>query len=474
MKTFLGIDFGTTTTVLTRIQEGSKYEPEVIEIDGEKTVDTALRLDADGEASLFGREALDMLHEAPEDTFYNFKRDLGTGKTFQSANKYYTPEGLALRFLRRLCQKAATNYFSVADLSKLEDLYCTVGCPAAWNEKQRAKLTELAEKAGFPKVTCCDEPFGVIYYYHFRGDIAITKTQNILVYDFGGGTTDIAIEEISPSQEGDIGEPKVLAAAGLPDLGGKYFDERLRDHFREQILGDAPASGKDLKILEQYSKNLKEELSRAINNRRKTAEKLVPLFSKNAAGKLILSENEFGRVCDPLIKRLEEPAREALEKAGLEAGQINHVILAGGSSRLYYVKDRIKALFPQSDVLTSADPVQVIAKGLALYGRSLHMVVKDRRGESPRPDGAAPNGENPSASQNGEKPSVSQNAENLSVSQNAENPETHNPPPKMGRLSEAAEKLREATATFSEFSKEQFGKTRKKAEDIVKKLSRGK
>ena len=80
----------------------------------------------------------------------------------------------------------------------------------------------------------------------------LTKTQNILVYDFGGGRTDVAIEEISPSSDGSaIGEPRVMAATGISDLGGKDFDERLRDYFIEKMGATAAAIGeKDLRILE--------------------------------------------------------------------------------------------------------------------------------------------------------------------------------------------------------------------------------
>ena len=370
MKTFLGIDFGTTQTTVTMIKEGSKsFDPNVVEIDGKRAVDTALRLDGEDNVLLFGRDALDRIHENPDDTFYNFKPYIGSAKIYNSSCKAYTPEDLAQIFLKHLRQKLEKKYFNVADLSKLTDLYCTIGCPASWNEKHRRDLANLAEKSGFPNVTCCDEPFGVIYYYHFRGELHVDKPQNILVYDFGGGTTDIAIEEIS-SYSGSLGEPRILATTGTPDLGGKNFDGRLKDHFIEK-MGKGLLGNKDDRTLENYSKQLKEKLSMAIDNGGSTAEKTIPmLYSVRGSYKLEISKSEFQRLCDPFIELFEVPVHDALNIAGFGADKVDHVILAGGSSRLYYVKDKINALFTKSNILVSPNPIEVIAKGLALYGRA--------------------------------------------------------------------------------------------------------
>ncbi|GHV37593.1 hypothetical protein FACS1894187_14720 [Synergistales bacterium] len=379
MKTFLGIDFGTTQTVVTMIREGSNYEPEIVEIDGKKTVDTALRLDAEDNVLFFGADALDRIYEAPDDTFYNFKVDIRSGKAFRSSNKDYKPETLALLFLKHLRQKIETKYFNVDSLEQLEDLYCTIGCPAAWNEVQRRTIIDIAKRAGFPNVSCCDEPFGVIYYYHFRGDLSLATHQNVLVYDFGGGTTDVAIEKILPNADGSpCKTPRVLAAGGMSNLGGKHFDEKLKEYFIQEMNADAATLGdKDLKTLERYSKLIKETLSVAVDNGTDSVEKTIPMLSsKRSSHKLALSKQKFEQVCGFLIEQLEEPVYDALNITALNANEINNVIVAGGSSRLYYVKSRIKTLFPKSNIIVSANPVEVIAKGLALYARAFASEAK--------------------------------------------------------------------------------------------------
>ncbi|MDR1482548.1 MAG: Hsp70 family protein [Synergistaceae bacterium] len=377
MKTFLGIDFGTTQTSVARVGEKTKYEPEIVEIDGKKSVYTALRLNAAGNVDLFGDEALDRIHEAPEDTFYNFKADLGSGKTYHSScGREYSPEELTYFFLRYLAQKIAKKYFNAPSLEKVEDLSCTIGCPAAWDENLRNTIADIARKAEFPNVACCAEPVGVVYYCYDRGDLSLTDPQNILVYDFGGGTTDVAVEEVSPDEDGVIRKiPTILSVSErseLGDLGGRNFDKALRDHFIEQMgTAEVTFGPKDLKMLELYSKRLKEKLSIAVDDGKNSEEReTFFLLSKSNNHTITLSKNEFEQVCEPLINRLKEPIDSALNRQlSLNVDGIGYVILAGGSSRLYYVKIGIKDLFPNSEIVVSANPVEVVAKGLALYGR---------------------------------------------------------------------------------------------------------
>ncbi|MDR1482547.1 MAG: Hsp70 family protein [Synergistaceae bacterium] len=376
MKTFLGIDFGTTQTSVARIGEKTKYEPEIVEIDGKKSVYTVLRLDAAGNVALFGDEALDKIHEATKDTFYNFKTEIGSGETYRSSSgKEYSPEDLALLFLSHLAQKIAKGYFNALSLEKVADLSCVIGCPAAWDKDRRRVLVNLAQEAGFPNVICCDEPVGVIYYCSYRGDLSLTSPLNVLIYDFGGGTTDVAVEEVSPDDDGVIRKiPMILSISERPelgDLGGRNFDEALKDYF----IGQMGASEeffdlKDLRALEMSSKRLKENLSNKVNDGKNSAEEEFYLSSKKGFHKLALSKDDFEQVCKPLIDRLKEPIDSALNRQpSLNAESIGCVILAGGSSRLYYVKKGIKDLFPNSEIVVSANPVEVVAKGLALYGR---------------------------------------------------------------------------------------------------------
>jgi actin-like ATPase involved in cell morphogenesis/TPR repeat protein len=413
MKSFLGIDFGTTETSVARIGEKTTFGPEIVEIDGKKSVYTALRIDTAGNVALFGDEALDKIHEAPKDTFYNFKAEIGSVETYRSSSgRKYSPEDLALLFLSHLAQKIA-KHFNVPSIGEAGDLSCTIGCPATWDENRRSVLVSLAQKAGFPNVVCCDEPVGVVYYCSYRGDLSLTEPINVLVYDFGGGTVDVAVEEVSPDDDGVVRKiPTILSVnerSELGDLGGRNFDEALTDYF----IGQMGASKEffdleDLRALEMKSKRLKENLSNNVNDGKSFVEDRLYLRSKKNFHEFSLSKNDFEQICEPLISRLREPIDSALNRQpSLNAESIGCVILAGGSSRLYYVKKGIEYLLPKSEIVASANPVEVIAKGLALYGRGPNAIPsrqKNAPDEEAKVAGLKAEPEERADSKNGDSP----------------------------------------------------------------------
>ena len=330
-----------------------------------------MRLDDEGRIIHFGNEAMGRINDAAGTTFYNFKAFVGRGKSYDNPNKSYTAEELSLLFLTYLRQKIEKKYFNDAKLNEIDGLSCVIGCPAEWNEIQNNKIAEIAGEAGFPNAIYCDEPLGVIYYYHYCGDISLNEKQNVLVYDFGGGTTDIAIEQMLPSNGGDC-EPKLLAAGGVANLGGKDFDDALVSHFISKLGFDKDSlERRDMQLLEKFSRNIKEDLSHRIEDGYSSAEVTIPrLYSRKSPCTLSLTEDEFETVCRDLIDKFEEPIYDVLNKAEVTQEAIHRVILAGGSSLLFYVKERMDKMFSSDKVLVGANPLEVTVKGLALYGRA--------------------------------------------------------------------------------------------------------
>ena len=272
IKTVLAVDFGTTQSSVAVITEESKREPQIIEInDGQRTVKavaTALQLDITGNITYFGAKALAKSEEAPERTFQNFKVFTGgDGQDYQvmTGQNKYTPDDLALLYLTHIRKQLEEHYFNGAKLSTMAELSCVIGCPSDWSEVRKDTLKRIAESAGFPKVRLCDEPIGVIYYHHFFGSLKFSKSQNILVYDFGGGTTDVAIARIEITDSGEI-KPKVLSVGGLPNLGGSNFDEAISAHYMSVNNYDLSVLPMRWQLHDQWmigleSRNAKEELS---------------------------------------------------------------------------------------------------------------------------------------------------------------------------------------------------------------------
>ena len=360
------------------ITEESKREPQIIEInDGQRTVKavaTALQLDITGNITYFGAKALAKSEEAPERTFQNFKvftGDDGQKYYFITGQDKYTPDKLALLYLTHIRKQLEEHYFNGAKLSTMADLSCVIGCPSDWSEVRKETLKRIAESAGFPKVRLCDEPIGVIYYHHFFGSLKFSKSQNILVYDFGGGTTDVAIARIEITDSGEI-KPKVLSVGGLPNLGGSNFDEAISAHYmsvNNYDLSTLPMKDRlhDKWMIGLESRNAKEELSG-----KESVERTINRLKVTGGAKpqkLSLSREEFMSVCAPLIERFDEPVYDTLTSAGLSAEDIDAVILAGGSSAMPFVKEKMSGIFPAGKIFLSTS-AEIIAQGLAVYGRA--------------------------------------------------------------------------------------------------------
>ena len=386
MKTFLAIDFGTTQTSVALLKETSKQAPDVIEIhDGQKTVKaiaTAVQLDDNKNITYFGAKALAKAEDAPEKTFQNFKIFVGKqGRNYQlkTEQNECSPDELALLFLSRLREMIEEHYFNRSKLSRIPELTCIIGCPSDFNEIQKRTLRDIAEKAGFINTKLCDEPIGVIYFNHFFGSLNFSQSQNILVYDFGGGTTDVAIARIKVSTNGKI-EPEILSVSGLPDLGGRNFDEAIADYYmKENSYNLRNLSVKD-RLHDQWVINLAARHAKEDLSSKSSTEKNInrlKVISGQRPNKFLLSRERFNQICSGLIGKFAEPIYDALTSAGLSSEDINIVILAGGSSALPYVQENMRKIFPSDKTkIIVSSATEIIAQGLAVWGKVEALEIK--------------------------------------------------------------------------------------------------
>lgn len=372
-RTCIAVDFGTSQTLVAVFNGKTQLEPEIHTIiGGRKNTPTAVELDKNGNVVTFGRDAIKKKNDKnSNNVFYNFKPWIGMRQSYRCGEREYTPEQLSSIFLECLREKIEEKIFNGKKLKEQPDIYCVIGHPAEWVERQKDKLKEIAEAAGFPRVELCEEPWGVICYYHRIGTLQCDRAKNILVYDFGGGTTDVAIEQMQAGDKnGRMQKPERLGTGGNQSLGGMDFDKVLFKHFIKELKLDEDPDDftkkypMDSKNIELVVKTLKEELSESDD-----AEEETPILrSAGEAKTLKITKDQFKSLCARLIECFEEPINYALKQAKLGRNEIDHVILAGGSSQMPYVKERIYKLFPKDKVIQSADPVEVVVKGLAIYG----------------------------------------------------------------------------------------------------------
>ncbi len=367
MKTVLGIDFGTTTTTIGMTTETSRFEPELIEIDGIRTVESVLRLDPAGErVEQIGDEAWQEISLYPDRTFYAFKPKTGVDYEYKfgSAGRTFTARELDIMFLRIIREKIERQQFNGVSL-KDSDVTCVIGYPAEWSNEQKSLIVQVATEAGFPNVVGCEEPLGVVYYHHFKGELSVNEDQIILVYDFGGGTTDVALVRTG---KGKL--PEIIGFGGI-NLGGHHFDEKLRQYFSTKIsmsLGMAQLTASDQATMRKYTRMIKEKLSVAQSNGTDRAEITIPMLETSRAYyRMILESEEFEGECKNFIERFDEPIESALRKAGIKIDEIDMSIVAGGAGRFYYIRGKIKDAFPDSLKIQSTNPQEVISKGLAIF-----------------------------------------------------------------------------------------------------------
>ncbi len=367
MKTILGIDFGTTTTVVAQTTPKSKFGPELIEVDGLKRIETVIRLDPTGKnVERIGEEAWDEFFRYPERTFFDFKPYIGSGKSWPINGRTISAFDLSVLFLKTVREKIESQHFCRTPLADME-VTSIIGYPAEWDEVQKAAVVEAAKQAGFTRLLGCEEPLGAVYYHHFKEDISIDHPQLIMVYDFGGGTTDVSIMSSGADRSLEL-----LGWGGM-DVGGHHFDNILTETFSGKISKKTGGSlsPEDRAHVRVASQRLKERLSNNRNYSNTQSEYLIPLLkAKKASYRLTLDFEEFERLGVDIIGRFEAPIHSALQRAGVEKSEIDSVILAGGAGRLYYAREQLYELFPPPQkYIQTANPQEVIAMGLALYGR---------------------------------------------------------------------------------------------------------
>lgn len=369
MKTILAIDFGTTTTVFAATTDCDEFAPKILEIDGNPVTDSVLRLTSDGKSvEMVGRDAWDKAVEAPDRTAYDFKLHIGDPQKLPVANGVYTAKDISVLYLTTLRKKLEHDVWNGGTINN--DVHMTViGYPAEWTEVQRQETLDIVKLAGFPNVIGCSEPVAAVYYQHYTRNLDIQQVKTVLIYDFGGGTADVCLVR---SSEGE--QPDILAQSGSQHLGGRYIDEILCQHFTDTLLKEADLQSvpaKDWTMLRRETRRIKEKLSQAIFNGQPLTDATIPrLDSIGSSYRISLTQDAFEASCSSIISGTETPVWDILSKAGIEATDVDAVLLAGGASQLYFVKEKMQLLFPGKTIIEDKNPQHIIVKGLALFGRT--------------------------------------------------------------------------------------------------------
>ncbi|GAA3432162.1 molecular chaperone DnaK [Kutzneria kofuensis] len=353
----VGIDLGTTNSVVAVLEGG---EPRVIaNAEGSRTTPSVVAFAKNGEV-LVGQPAKNQAVTNVERTVRSVKRHIGTAWTQEVDGKGYTAQEISARVLLKL-KRDAEAYLG----EEVTDAVITV--PAYFEDAQRQATTEAGRIAGLNVLRIVNEPTSAALAYGLdRGG----KEQTILVFDLGGGTFDVSLLEL-----GD-GVVEVRATSGDNHLGGDDWDQRIVDWVLQRFAVDLSKDKMAMQRVREAAEKAKIELSAST-----TATINLPYITVDGdKNPLFLDETisraEFERITKDLLDRCRAPFHNVIKDAGVEVGDIDHVVLVGGSTRMPAVNELVRGLIGK-DPNKGVNPDEVVAAGAALQAGVLKDEVKD-------------------------------------------------------------------------------------------------
>lgn len=375
-ETIVGIDLGTTNSLIAIVKTDTRTPIALREIDGLTLVPSIVHFDAYGNTTV-GNPARELLVAEPERTVYSVKRlmgksysDVGKDAGFfayniidddtealvkiQVGDKFYSPIELSSYILKELKHRAE-------HILKTSITKAVITVPAYFNDAQRQATRDAGRLAGLDVLRIINEPTAASLAYGLGAKKGEEKT--IAVYDLGGGTFDISILTISN------GIFEVLATNGDTYLGGDDMDRMLAQHWNIE-LGIPETDKSMMQQLRVTAEEAKKHLS------------ANDTFEGSINGKAVsITKTQFNQLIQPLVDRTMTACANALRDAGLEKAQIDEVVMVGGSTRVPLVKESVRKFFGR-EVHDELNPDEVVALGAAvqadiLAGNNTEMLLLD-------------------------------------------------------------------------------------------------
>lgn len=359
MAKTIGIDLGTTNSVVA-VMEGGKATV-IANAEGSRTTPSIVGFSKTGER-LVGQLAKRQAILNPDKTVASIKRHMGEDYKVKIDDKTYTPQEISSMILRKLADDAGS-YLG----EKVTSAVITV--PAYFNDAQRQATKDAGKIAGLDVLRIVNEPTAAALAY----GLDKVKPEKVLVFDLGGGTFDVSILEI-----GD-GVHEVLSTSGDTHLGGDDFDEKVMNWLCDEFK---KSEGIDLRNDKQAMQRIKEAAEKAKCELSSVVETNInlPFITADANGPkhldISLTRAKFEDLCHDLLDRCKKPVEQAIKDANLSKGEIDEVVLVGGSTRIPAVQALVKD-YTGKEPNQSVNPDEVVAVGAAIQAGVLAGEVKD-------------------------------------------------------------------------------------------------
>ena len=360
MAKIIGIDLGTTNSCVAVMEGG---EPVVItNSEGARTTPSVVSFQANGER-LVGQIAKRQAITNPEHTIISIKREMGTDHKTNIDDKTYSPQEISAMILQKI--KADAEAYLGETVTQ-----AVITVPAYFNDAERQATKDAGRIAGLEVLRIINEPTAASLAY---GLDKTDHSEKIFVYDLGGGTFDVSILEL-----GD-GVFEVLSTNGDTHLGGDDFDQKIIDYiadtFKAEYGIDLRKDKSSVQRLKEAAEKAKIELSSSMQTNIN-----LPFITADATGPkhidMNLTRAKFNELTHDLVQRSIEPMKKALSDAGLSIGEIDKVILVGGSTRIPAVQEAVKN-FTGKEPSKGVNPDECVAMGAAIQAGVLTGEVKD-------------------------------------------------------------------------------------------------
>lgn len=359
MAKVIGIDLGTTNSVVAVMEGG---EPVVVtNQEGSRLTPSVVGFAKNGER-LVGQLAKRQAVSNPEKTISSIKRHMGSDYKVKIDDKQYTPQEISAMILQKL--KADAEAYLGETVTQ-----AVITVPAYFTDSQRQATKDAGAIAGLDVLRIINEPTAAALAYGVDKD----EEGKVLVFDLGGGTFDVSILEL-----GD-GVFEVKATSGNNHLGGDDFDQRIMDWMIAEFKKDTGIDLSQDKMADQRLKEAAEKAKIELSGVMSTNINL-PFITADATGPkhldLTLTRAKFEEFTHDLVEATIEPTRKALADSGLSVGEIDKILLVGGSSRIPAVQEAIKRVLGKEPT-KNVNPDECVAVGAAIQGGVLVGEVKD-------------------------------------------------------------------------------------------------
>ncbi|MCL2195428.1 MAG: molecular chaperone DnaK [Oscillospiraceae bacterium] len=348
MAKIIGIDLGTTNSCVAVIEGGEAVV--IANAEGARTTPSVVAFGKTGER-MVGTVAKRQAITNPDRTVASIKRQMGTNFKVKIDDRSYNPQEISAMILQKLKSDAEAYLGETVTQA-------VITVPAYFSDAQRQATKDAGQIAGLEVKRIINEPTAAALSYGVDKE----EDQKIMVYDLGGGTFDVSVIELSDGMQ------EVKATAGNNALGGDDFDQRVIDWLAEEFKRD---QGIDLRGDKMAMQRLKEAAEKAkIELSGLTqANVSLPFITADATGpkhlELTLTRAKFNELTADLVEKTMVPVRRAIADSKFSVGEINKVLMVGGSSRIPAVQDAVKA-FMDKEPFKGVNPDECVALGAAL------------------------------------------------------------------------------------------------------------